>query len=93
MITHEGCTEEFEADFFPKLSPEDRAAHLRGFAFMYHYKEEDLDLKPYSAGGAENYALLLDQHCGAHDFTEQFFPLFDTGKPDVYIGSHGCSPC
>ncbi len=92
MVTHLGCNEEWEPDFFNKLNPEERMSHLKGFEFEYHYEEDDIG---HSLGeyDEEQYVEMLQSHCGASDFAKRFFSLYARKNETVYIGSHGCTPC
>ncbi len=92
MLTHLGCTEEWGADFFVKLDPEERASHLKVFESDLHYAEKDIG-RSFGENTQKQYAELLHSHCGASDFAECFFPLFAQKNETVYIGGHGCTPC
>ena len=92
MLTHLGCTEEWRADFFAKLEPEERASHLETFASELHYTEKEIG-RSFGEFAEKDYAELLRSHCGASDFTKCFFSMFAKKNETFEIGSHSCTPC
>lgn len=92
MLTHFGCTEEWQAGYFAKMDPEERASHLKVFDSEFHYTENEIG-RSEGEYAEKQYAELLYSHCGASDFAKCFFSLFAQKNETFFIGSHRCTPC